>query len=57
MKKTTKEKIIRIIIIIIGVAVIYGGIFLIMNWASNDNCYCQYNQYLPTDYCWGVCEF
>jgi len=53
-----KTKITKIIMIIIGVIIIYGILPLIGNWLlKNNGCYCQYDIYLPTDYCWGICEF
>jgi len=50
-------KINKAIIILIGIIIIYGSLFLIANWLdSNDGCYCGYDIYLPPERCWGVCN-
>jgi len=53
-----KEKIKKIIIILIGIIIIYGGLFLVMNYLedhSECDCRCP-NAYMPNDYCWGYCR-
>ena len=53
-----KTKISKIIIILIGIVIIYGSLFLIANWLDKEiGCHCQYDIYLPTDYCWGHCYY
>jgi len=53
-----KTKISKIIIILIGIVIIYSSLFLIVNWLDKTSeCYCQYDIYLPTDYCWGYCHY
>ena len=62
MEKTKISKI--ILIAIIWILVNFGLLLLTDrltdSWLKQrglDYCQCQNDQYLPTDYCWGVCEY
>lgn len=59
-----ETKISKIILIILAWILTSVGLLLVADKLSDnyvkekglDKCYCQYDVYLPTDYCWGYCR-